>query len=314
MLFVGILWPGLLWCQRTTTNISGTITDSSGGVVPAANLTATQVSTGATYKAVSDAAGYYILNNLPPDQYRLQVESPGFKTYVRSSIILEVDQSVTLPVTLEVGSPSQTINVTQAVSQVDTVSSTVSTQVTAQMARQLPLNGRNILQLMALAPDTGPSSGSGYQQSTSNPDSNVYVAASGGRGDSVNFYLDGALNEDSYTDIANAFPNPDAIGEFSFETNNYSAKYGGRGGRSHERRNKKRRKRISRDGFRILALLFPKRSKLFLCDPRWIEAQPIRGQRWWAHRKGQDVLLFLIPTDNASKFTRFKFSVYANSR
>ena len=112
----------------------------------------------------------------------------------------------------------------------DTVSSTVSTQITQKMASQLPLNGRNVLQLMTLAPDTGPGNGSGYQQSTSNPNSNVYVSASGGRGDSVNFMLDGATNEDTYTSIANAFPNPDAIQEFTFETNNYGAKYGGRGG------------------------------------------------------------------------------------
>ncbi len=103
------------------------------------------------------------------------------------------------------------------------------------MVKELPLNGRNILQLMQLAPDAAPvgttGGASSYQQSAARPeDSGTYVSASGGRGNSTGFYLDGAVNEDALTEIANIFPNPDAIQEFSFETNNYSAKFGGRGG------------------------------------------------------------------------------------
>ena len=73
---------------------------------------------------------------------------------------------------------------------------------------------------MQLAPDTGPTNSSvGYQQSASRPDqSNNFVGSSGGRGDSTSYYLDGALNEDPYTQIANVYPNPDAIQEFSFDT------------------------------------------------------------------------------------------------
>lgn len=233
-LTLGLLLSGVaggsLWAQRSNATLSGTVTDSTGAVVPGAGIRATSVTTGASYKSVSDASGFYILNNLPADEYRLQVRKSGFKTFVQSGIILRVAQPVTVNCTLTVGQVSQTVHVIAGAVQVNTVSSTISTHVTPEMAVQLPLNGRNVLQLMTVAPDTGPSTGSGYQQSTSSPSSDVYVSASGGRGDSVNFYLDGAQNEDSYTSIANAFPNPDAIKEFSFETNNYSAKYGGRGG------------------------------------------------------------------------------------
>ena len=225
-----VLVPSGLWAQRTSATLSGTVADASGAVIPGANLTATSVTTGASYTAASDAGGYYILNNLAPDEYRLQVEKQGFQTYIQSGIVLRVEQPVTVNISLTVGAITQKVNVNAAAIQVNTVSSTISSQVTPEMAVQLPLNGRNVLQLMMVAPDTGPGNGSGYQQSTSNPSSNIYVSASGGRGDSVNFYLDGAQNEDSYTSIANAFPNPDAIKEFSFETNNYSAKYAGRGG------------------------------------------------------------------------------------
>jgi hypothetical protein len=230
---MSLLLPCLAWCQRDTARLSGTVTDSSGAVVAGANLTATDVTTGATYKATADAGGFYVLNNLAPNEYRLEIRKSGFKTEVQSGIILSVDQAVTANVTLQVGTSQQTVNVTGAASQVDTVTSTISTQVSPEMASQLPLNGRNILQLMAVAPDSGPSNeitGAYFQNGTTNPDAAASVSASGGRGDSVLYLLDGAANEDNYTSVASPFPNPDAIQEFSFETNSYGAQYGGRGG------------------------------------------------------------------------------------
>lgn len=114
---------------------------------------------------------------------------------------------------------------------VEMQSSTVSTAIDTHTTQQLPLNGRNVLQLMQLAPDTGPTSSAVYQQNASRPDqSNNFVGSSGGRGDSTSYYLDGALNEDALTQIANVYPNPDAIQEFSFDTSTFSAKFSGRGG------------------------------------------------------------------------------------
>ena len=103
------------------------------------------------------------------------------------------------------------------------------------MAEELPLNGRNVLQLMSLAPDVSPSVPMGYYsyygQGATRPESaTAFVSASGGRGNSSAFYLDGGINEDPYTQVSNVFPNPDAIQEFSFITNSYDAKFGGRGG------------------------------------------------------------------------------------
>jgi len=98
------------------------------------------------------------------------------------------------------------------------------------MAVALPLNGRNVLQLMSLSPDVSPSGGTYAQYATRPESTTTLVSASGGRGNSTAFYLDGGLNEDPYTQVANIFPNPDAIQEFNFQTNTYSAKFGGRGG------------------------------------------------------------------------------------
>src|SRR5260370_11706509 len=94
----------------------------------------------------------------------------------------------------------------------------------------LPLNGRNVLQLMQLTPGTLVGSGT-FNQSATRPEvGSQLISASGGRGNSTTFVLDGGLHEDPYTEVANVAPNPDAIQEFSFQTNNYSAKFGGRGG------------------------------------------------------------------------------------
>jgi hypothetical protein len=103
------------------------------------------------------------------------------------------------------------------------------------MARELPLNGRDVLQLLTLSPEVspavGPAVGNSYAQYAARPEVRSYlVSASGGRGNSTAFYLDGGLNEDPYTQVANVFPNPDAIQEFNFQTNSYSAKFAGLGG------------------------------------------------------------------------------------
>src|ERR1700684_107172 len=89
---MSLLLPCLAWCQRDTARLSGTVTDSSGAVVAGANLTATDVTTGATYKATADAGGFYVLNNLAPNEYRLEIRKSGFKTEVQSGIILSVGQ------------------------------------------------------------------------------------------------------------------------------------------------------------------------------------------------------------------------------
>jgi hypothetical protein len=217
--------------QRTTATISGTLTDPSGAVVPGAAVSVVESSTGVVTQGKANSEGFFVLSGLLPGQYRLSVEQQGFQTYVQQGVVLQVDRPVTINITLQVGSTAETVTVKGSAEQVNLRSQTISYEVTTQMVTQLPLNGRNILQLMTLAPDAGPTSSASYQQAASRPENaNSYVGASGGRGDSTSFYLDGGQNEDALTLIANVFPNPDAIQEFSFQTNSYGAKFGGRGG------------------------------------------------------------------------------------
>jgi len=217
--------------QRNTAVISGTTTDSSGAIVPGVEITAVQTATGTTVKTQSNENGFYQLRNLPPGEYSLRVEHTGFQAYVQQGIVLEVDQSATVNVSLKVGSQAESVTVTGEPPLVDTRTQTLTTVVTPEMARELPLDGRNVLQLMQLAPDVSPGGSRCFAQGASRPESTVtFISASGSRSNETAFYLDGGINEDPYTEIANIFPNPDAIQEFSVQTNSYSAKFGGRGG------------------------------------------------------------------------------------
>jgi hypothetical protein len=227
--------PVLSYAQRTTANMSGTVLDPSGAIVAGAKITVTETATNTASTAVTSQTGFYVITNLAPGNYTLRVEQTGFEEVVEKDIVLVVDQPTTINVSLKVGSASDVVTVEGQASQVDVRSPTLSTEITPEMARELPLNGRNILQLLTLSPDVAPAAGNAAQgsfnQYATRPEvGTLLVSASGGRGNSTAFYLDGGLNEDPFTQVANIFPNPDAIQEFSFQTNNYSAKFAGRGG------------------------------------------------------------------------------------
>jgi hypothetical protein len=137
---------------------------------------------------------------------------------------------------MQIGAEGQQLVVTGASPIVDVNTQTVSFAITPEFTDEIPLNGRNITQLLALAPDTSehnPSSNNYSNQGATRPETGAagFVTSSGeARENSTTFYLDGGLDEDTYTDVANVFPNPDAVEEFTVDTNSYNAKFGGRGG------------------------------------------------------------------------------------
>jgi hypothetical protein len=220
-----------LHAQLTSATITGQITDASKSAVPNASVVAVDTATGATFKTVSSGEGTYVLTNLLPDTYRLTVGMQGFETNTHENLVISVGEHATVDIVLQIGATTENVTVQSSAASVDLQSPTVSTVIDNTMTRELPLNGRNVLQLAQLAPDSGPTSPGPYNQGASRPDlSNAYVGLSGGRGDSTAFYLDGALNEDVLTQIANVFPNPDAIQEFSLDTSTFSAKFAGLGG------------------------------------------------------------------------------------
>jgi hypothetical protein len=204
-------------------------------VVPNANVTATAIATGTSTSVLTNAEGFYVIPNLRAAAYLLHVAAAGFQAYEQTGITLQVGQATSVNVSLKVGSASAKVTVTGAAPLVNIRQQTVSYAVTPQFAEQLPLNGRNIIQLITLAPDGADHNANAAtmdNQSSSRPEAAAgFVTSSGGSRDSSGaFYLDGGLNEDVYTNVVQVYPNPDAIQEFTFETNSYSAKYSGWGG------------------------------------------------------------------------------------
>ena len=221
---------GQAFAQRSTASVAGSIVDESESAVPGARIVVRNLATGLERTVESNDLGYFVVPALPTGPYSVTVSKAGFQTQSIPELILEVDQNATIKVSLKVGAISETVSVSAEAAPVDTRTATLSTVINQKQINDLPLNGRNVLQLMQLTPGTLVGSGT-FNQSATRPEvGSQLISASGGRGNSTTFVLDGGLHEDPYTEVANVAPNPDAIQEFSFQTNNYSAKFGGSGG------------------------------------------------------------------------------------
>ncbi len=219
-----------LLAQRQTASVSGLVTDASNAPIPGAAIAVKSISTGIERTAISNDSGYYAVTALPAGPYSITVGKQGFSTYGVPEINLTVDQNATANVHLTVGAVSETISVVGEVAAVDTKNATLNTVINNQMMTDLPLNGRNVLQLLRVTPGTLSASGTFNQAATRPESGSELISASGGRGNSTTFVMDGGVHEDPYTEVANVLPNPDAVQEFSYQTNNYGAKFAGRGG------------------------------------------------------------------------------------
>jgi len=140
--------------------------------------------------------------------YSITISKEGFQTHTVPKLVLLVDQNATININLSVGAVAETVSVVADAVEVDTRTATLNTVINQKQIGELPLNGRNVLQLMQLTPGTLGGAGS-FNQSATRPET-LQVSASGGRGNSTTFVLDGGLHEDPYTEVANVAPNPDA--------------------------------------------------------------------------------------------------------
>jgi hypothetical protein len=210
--------------QSGTSAISGTIKDRSAASVPKASVKIVNEQTGAAQTAVTNDAGLYRVASLVPGTYRIEVESPGFQRSVRTPVVVEVGQIAAVDFTLELGKASETINVSEEVSLIESQSSNVGQVVNRQMLSGLPLPNRAASSLAALAPgvvmiDTGAGTAENYP---------VFSVA-GGRARNQSFTLDGGnvSNAVGLTRPQQLTSLPvDAMQEFKVVANNYAAEYG----------------------------------------------------------------------------------------
>ena len=220
--------------QVTTATIVGTVLDASGGALPGVTVTARNVDTGFVHNVPSSDTGAYRLEFLPIGPYVVEATLQGFKTASRGGIVLNVNDSVRVDFSLEIGVVTETVTVVAGSPLVNTVTSDISKTIDDVAIQSLPMVDRNTYSLLDLTPGvqsnnngvasasiTTSSLGLGF------PEQRTLIngGADGGTG-SVNYYLDGGINMTALRNTGNILPNPDAIQEFKVQTNAYNAEYG----------------------------------------------------------------------------------------
>jgi hypothetical protein len=207
-----------------TAQINGTIKDSTGLAVPGATIKATQTATGVVRTAESGAQGEYVLPNLPVGPYLLEVTKEGFSKFAQTGIVLQVNTSPTIDIDMKVGAVSEQVTVEAGAAQVETTSNTVGQVVDNQRIMEIPLNGRDVHQLIFLA-GMATFPGTASLNSVRNFPT-VVVSIAGGAPDSVAYNLDGIIHQDPYNNLSLPLPFPDAVQEFKVEWNGVPAQYG----------------------------------------------------------------------------------------
>ncbi|HJT86427.1 MAG TPA: TonB-dependent receptor, partial [Bryobacteraceae bacterium] len=213
-----------LWAQATAVSqINGTVRDAGGLAVPGAQVTVTQTATGLSRTVLTGPEGAYVIPSLPVGPYRMTVTKQGFASYVQSGIVLQVDSNPAIDAVLQVGSVTQEIAVQADASMVEAHSTGVGQVVDQERVVDLPLNGRNATQLVfvagaATAAETGLNTNKNYPT--------VTISVAGGLSSSITYLLDGANHNDSFGNLNQPIPFPDALQEFMVETSALPAQYG----------------------------------------------------------------------------------------
>ncbi len=208
----------------STSQVSGTVRDSSGSVVPGALVRLTQTTTSQVHTVTSGGDGSYLIPNLPIGPYSLQVTKEGFRSYVQNGIVLEISTNPLVNVTLEVGSVSQTVTVEVSAHMVETTNTGVGQLIDQQRVVDLPLNGRQPTQLIILAGGATNAVAGDLQSNKNYP--TVAISVSGGLPNGISYLLDGSTHNDPFNNLNLPIPFPDALQEFKVETSSLPAQYG----------------------------------------------------------------------------------------
>jgi len=201
-------------------SITGVVTDATGAVVPDATVTVTNQATGVKYTTRSTSSGNYVLSAMPPPTYTVQVEAKGFRTSVNTDLILNTDQTLRIDAKLEVGQETQTITVESAAPLINTSEGRMQNLVSGAQVSNMPLNGRNIYELMQLIPGAVNST----QIDKENTSGGIQTNINGNRANFNGFLFDGVSNK-GLSGGSNSQPAPDFVQEFVIQTNNFSAEY-----------------------------------------------------------------------------------------
>jgi hypothetical protein len=230
-LAVALLTATSAWAQAgATAQISGTVRDSSGAVLPGVDVTATQTDTNFVRSTVTDAGGTYVLSNLPTGPYRLQATLSGFRTFQRTGIVLQVNANPEIIIEMAIGELAETVSVEAATPLVETRSPAVGQVIENERIEELPLNGRNPTELIALAGAAVPQPA--LDASSRSMQGGRAFSVAGGSAVGVAYLLDGATHNNPYDNLNLPLPFPDALQEFKLETSTTNANNGMHSGAS----------------------------------------------------------------------------------
>src|SRR5213594_1872464 len=217
--FIVLMACGNVWAQATA-QISGAVQDQSGAVLPGVEVTATQTETGVRRTTVTNETGTYVLPNLPLGSYRLETALPGFRTFVQTGIVLQVNSNPAIKIVLQVGQVAETVEVQANAGLVETRSVSVGQVMETARIVELPLNGRNAQELVLLggaAQQVSPAGGYSFGGTR------LAIATAGSIGTGTDYTLDGIRHIDPYDSLALPLPFPDALAEFKTEIGGQSA-------------------------------------------------------------------------------------------
>src|SRR5215475_6043034 len=215
--------PPQLHAQSTGGRIRGTVTDSSGGAIAGATVQLINEATHSTREVQTSSTGEYIFIEVPVSTYELQVSQTGFKKLSRKGVPLNLNEVVSVDLQLQVGGSTETIEVTGAPPVVDTTSTQLGAVVDARSSTQLPLNQRDVYQLLQLQPGVQSQLGNDLFYGS---DKAGVVTVNGGRGRSNNYTVNGGDGNDLFANLPAIEPSPDSIEEFRVISNSFDAEYG----------------------------------------------------------------------------------------
>jgi hypothetical protein len=237
LLVLFLSWASLLPAQTTNATITGFVTDPTKAVVVGAKVDVINMDTNIRYAATTNQAGSYTASNLPPGPYRIEVQKPGFKTVVKSDLVLHVQDTAAINFEMAVGSVSETVTVQAGGLVIDTTDATVSTVVDRQFAENLPLNGRSFQSLIQLTPGVVLTANNGYDTGQfsvngQRANSNYWMVDGVSANIGINAGLTpgsgmaGTLGSTSVFGGTNSLVSVDALQEFRIQTSTYAPEFG----------------------------------------------------------------------------------------
>lgn len=206
-----------------TGGIRGQVKDPSGALIAAAKITVTTQGTGAQRLAVSDKDGSFELVSVPVGQYTVEIEAPGFKKFVQKDVTVDIGHVAVVNANMVLGESTTTVTVEATAAQVETTSTQLGAVVNERSVTELPLNARDVYQLLQIQP--GVQSQVGIDLFYGSDKAGV-VSVNGGRGRSNNYSVNGGEGNDMFANVPAIQPSPDSIEEFRVITNTFDAEYG----------------------------------------------------------------------------------------